>query len=142
LHYPTSFVILKESKKTTNHGAKQMQVTQKRAAKGGQFGVNGEFYEGGKFLPSTQKGKGKARKKTGKREIEPYKWEVQPTPEHEAIWGKISGFCQWDGDVLTINDNAKFDGENYFYPGYASIEATVLNRLIKMFNNGIRWIDF
>ncbi len=28
--------------------------TRVRAKKGGEYGVNGEFYEGGKFLPSTQ----------------------------------------------------------------------------------------
>lgn len=30
---------------------------QSRAAKGGEFGVNGEWYDGGEFLPSTARGK-------------------------------------------------------------------------------------
>lgn len=31
-----------------------MDNIQKRARSGGEFGVNGEFYEGGKFLPSNE----------------------------------------------------------------------------------------
>ena len=52
-----------------------------RAIKGGQTGVNGEWYEGGQFLPETQLGKLPKRTKvagTGKQEIEPYKWAVPP----------------------------------------------------------------
>jgi hypothetical protein len=53
---------------------------QKRAAKGGQIGVNGEFYEGGKFLPSTDRSKGKPKPKrpAGKVQVEPYRWEIAP----------------------------------------------------------------
>ena len=44
-----------------------------RATKGGQVGVNGEFYEGGKFLPSTKQPKrpGSARRGGGRCLIEP-----------------------------------------------------------------------
>ena len=49
-----------------------------RAPKGGVFAVNGEFYEGGKFLPSTNTPKGTATSyvQNGKREIEPGVWAV------------------------------------------------------------------
>ena len=56
-------------------------MAQGRARKGGETGPNGEFYECGKFLPSTEMPKrtGSARKTgTGKQEIAPYKWEVAP----------------------------------------------------------------
>lgn len=119
-----------------------MTMTQKRAPKGGQIAINGEFYEGGKFLPSTQKGKGKPYKKTGKREIEPYKWEMQPTPESVTVLSQIGVFGVMGEKGMTINPDAQFDGENYFFPDYISIKASVLTRLIKMFNQGDRWIDF
>lgn len=52
-----------------------------RAAKGGEVGVNGEFYEGGKFLPRNPErprqdcsGNRKARK----IQIEPYVWIEAP----------------------------------------------------------------
>jgi hypothetical protein len=32
-----------------------MKTTQDRAKAGGEIGTNGEFYEGGKFLPHTEK---------------------------------------------------------------------------------------
>jgi len=51
-----------------------MTYQQPRAQIGGEVGVNGEFYEGGKFLPSTEKGKGKTVKLQGKVEIAPYVW--------------------------------------------------------------------
>lgn len=117
-------------------------TTRNRAPKGGTVGVNGEFYEGGKFLPSTQRAKSKPPKKTGKREIEPYKWEKQPTPEHESIWTKISGFCQYDeAGNLVPNQALCVDQENYFYPGYASIAVKKLDALIALFNSGNRWIE-
>jgi len=53
-----------------------------RAPKGGTTGINGEFYEGGKFLPSTTQAKStpvQRKKGSGKAEIEPYKWEVPPS---------------------------------------------------------------
>lgn len=118
-------------------------TTQKRAPKGGTVAINGEFYEGGKFLPSTQKGKGKPHKKTGKQQIAPYQWEVPPTPEHKSIWATINAFCQWgDGEYeefLVANENLEFDGENYCYPGYALINARKLKKLKLLWNGGVRW---
>ena len=53
-----------------------MKTTHSRAAKGGQYGANGEWYEGGKFIATTDhpKGSPKKYKKTGRVEIEPYVW--------------------------------------------------------------------
>ena len=52
--------------------------TQARAPKGGTTGVNGDFYEGGKFLPNTQHPRQDCSKQrrqwSGKVEIEPYIW--------------------------------------------------------------------
>jgi hypothetical protein len=49
--------------------------TQQRAQKGGEVGTNGEFYEGGKFLPSTKRPKGEARRNRPRKVmIAPYTW--------------------------------------------------------------------
>lgn len=58
-----------------------MKTTTKRAAKGGEFGANGEWYEGGKFIntiPENRKKEGSSRRGSGKVEIEPYVWVVAP----------------------------------------------------------------
>jgi hypothetical protein len=51
---------------------------QAKAPKGGTIGVNGEFYEGGKFLPNTQRPRQDCSRKrkqwSGKVELEPYVW--------------------------------------------------------------------
>lgn len=52
-----------------------------RAAKGGQIGVNGDFYEGGKFLPRNPERPRQdctGAKKARKIQIEPYVWIEAP----------------------------------------------------------------
>jgi len=49
----------------------------KRAAKGGEFGANGEWYEGGKFIntiPENGKKEGSTPAKARKVQFEPYNW--------------------------------------------------------------------
>jgi hypothetical protein len=52
--------------------------TQKRAAKGGEFGANGEWYEGGKFINTIEEnGKREVKKqanKVRKVQVRPYVW--------------------------------------------------------------------
>lgn len=54
-----------------------MKCHTKRAAKGGEYGANGEFYEGGKFInsiPENPKKEGSAPKaKPRKKQVEPFK---------------------------------------------------------------------
>jgi len=53
--------------------------TTKRASKGGEFGANGEWYEGGKFIntfPENRKKEGSQPRKERKVQIEPYMWVV------------------------------------------------------------------
>ena len=71
-------------------------ATTKRAAKGGEFGANGEWYEGGKFIntiPENQKKEGSHPKaKVRKVQVGPYEWAVQPTPGAQPIYiGAIGG---------------------------------------------------
>jgi len=64
-----------------------MATTQKRARIGGETGTNGEFYEGGKFLPSTERPKGKpVKKKPRKVNVEPYVWvTLEPGDNRKPI---------------------------------------------------------
>jgi hypothetical protein len=66
-----------------------------RAAKGGETGVNGEFYEGGKFLPSTDRAKGKpVPRKVGKVQVEPYVWVI-PTDERRPLFRHLGLYLNW-----------------------------------------------
>ena len=63
-------------------------MAQQRAKVGGEVGTNGEWYNGGEFLPSTQlpkMTKTAKRKSSGKRQIAPYKWEVAPAEMDNPI---------------------------------------------------------
>lgn len=109
-----------------------------RAKKGGEIGANGEFYEGGKFIATTDRSKGEAKrkvKKTGRREIAPYVWEMQPTPESYPIFSLVG--CElkcvkFDYDskvcVLAINDH---------FAQHSRIEW--LETQLARFNAGERW---
>lgn len=64
---------------------------QKRATKGGETGMNGEFYAGGTYLPRTSLTKmAKASKRAGSRkvEIEPFKW-VEAREGFRPIFGQF-----------------------------------------------------
>lgn len=71
-----------------------------RAKKGGETGMNGEFYPGGTFLPSTTLGKMAASKKKAykpfKNQVAPYVWEIVPEGM-KAIFSSLMGFAGcWD----------------------------------------------
>lgn len=65
---------------------------QPRAKPGGEIGANGEWYEGGKFIATTDHAKSnrKSKKGTGRQEIEPYKWEIPSEPGLRSIWQAMS----------------------------------------------------
>ena len=69
-----------------------------QAKKGGQVGKNGEWYEGGQFLPSSEntiKGaQSKATVKKGtKQQVAPYTWEPAPYDDAMSIFDRIDHFC-------------------------------------------------
>lgn len=113
-----------------------------RAIKGGQYGANGEWYEGGKFLntiPENRKKEGSAPKgKIRKCQVAPYVWEMQPTIESYAIFGLVGSMAEYVdryASDLKIQPNAA--GVAYYgntFRGY-SVEV-----LCEMWNNGQRWI--
>ena len=62
-----------------------------RAPKGGALGANGEWYEGGKFIATTDHPKGQKQRKSSKIrkvEIEPYVYEVAPDG-YKSIYQKM-----------------------------------------------------
>lgn len=71
--------------------------TTKRAAKGGEIGANGEFYEGGKFIntiPENAKKEGARARKLAARKVQvgPYEWAVRPTGTETPLYiGAIGG---------------------------------------------------
>ena len=109
-------------------------TTQNRAKRGGEVGTNGEFYEGGKFLPATKKPKGAPRPQAARKEqVEPYRWEV-PAEGRRAIFGLVVG-C-----VAQQTPN----GLVPFAPGVAYYGSTVLGHeiadLCERYNRGERWV--
>ena len=108
----------------------------KRAKKGGQVGVNGEFYDGGKFLPSTERPKGKPVKKTGKQEVEPYKWEMAPE-------GKRSIYKQIAGTIGSVrNGVAELRTDDRFHQtlSYYGLTLARAQGLVDSYNAGVRWV--
>jgi hypothetical protein len=111
-------------------------TNQLRAKKGGEFGANGEWYEGGKFIATTERSKGIARRsKISKVEIEPFRWEVPPSEGATSIWSQIQHFVTLSGKqaVISLSDTTA---------EYYNVDRAVLSRLCELFNNGERWIDF
>lgn len=116
-----------------------MNTTHKRAAKGGEFGANGEWYEGGKFIntvPENGKRHGSVKRKPiGKREIDRGVWEMQPFEGAISIYQQLAG-------VEVFNRMAgKFEFNEDLRAEYATPEA-IANRKerIAAYNNGKRWI--
>lgn len=112
---------------------------QKRAPIGGTVGMNGEFYQGGEFLPNTQlmsqgKGRGKPVAER-KQEFEAYKWGFAPVAGQRAIYAQLAG------------NYGKFNRSNntfeIFTPYVNNLPADQQARaaeLVKLYNEGERWI--
>jgi hypothetical protein len=109
-----------------------MNTNQARATRGGQAGVNGEWYEGGKFLPTTEKPKGKKTRGTGRQEIEPYVWV--------AAEGRQSLYRQFAGLFGMVRDGVailKTIDQSLAY--YRTTREQAQN-MIDRYNVGERWL--
>ena len=113
---------------------------QKRAVKGGEVGANGEWYEGGKFIATTERAKteGTKPKGSGKQEIAPYVWEIAPEGM-KSLYRMIGMgiYGAWDraeGKVV-INPCAEtLMTQN-------GITRETVQNLIDRYNAGQRWIE-
>ena len=112
--------------------------THSRAKAGGEFGANGEWYEGGKFIntvPENAKGSAKTKRKTGKQEYENYKWAVAPIKGQRALFPMLSGLEIPDrvSGGYIFNENLRGDLAT------ADFIATRKDRIAR-FNRGERWV--
>lgn len=111
--------------------------TQKRAAKGGEEGANGEWYEGGKFIATTEHAKGTAAAKSAKPERKqqyaPYKWDFAPVAGQMAIYRHLNGTARYN------RQNDTFEA-NEVYVASMSIEGQHIYRnAVARYNAGQRW---
>ena len=110
-----------------------------RAAKGGEFGANGEWYEGGKFIntvPANKKREGSKPRGTGKQEIAPYVWEVPPE-------GKRSLYRQFAGVFGKVVDGVavlRTDAQMEQTCRYMGVTLSDASELVGRWNAGERWL--
>ena len=129
---------------------------ERRAISGGQEGVNGYFYKGGQFLPTTmaEPGKWKVNGKwvaSGKELIEPGVFANQPTPFSRSILSFIRDWVEINnGEMKKIGREIRdYSGspvtlETMIRPGVKGVlgkEELSLGELIEAYNNGQRWFD-
>lgn len=106
-----------------------------RASKGGQVGANGEFYEGGKFLPSTKQPKRHGSKPArGVRRCLVEPGVMADVPEGKgAILQSIRALVVVDGGLLVpINNPLAIECHG---------GAAYLADRIAAYNRGERWVD-
>ena len=123
---------------------RQKETNMARATKGGETGMNGEWYEGGQFLPNTEQGKKKRvkGKGTGKQQIEPFVWVVPPEGSTECT---RSIFMFMAGRFLDA-DHFRATGEMKVYAKpetmeYYKVNSFFLRVLADKYNKGERWFE-
>ena len=126
-----------------------------RAAAGGQVGVNGYFYKGGQFLPTTmaEPGKWKLDGKwvtSGREEVAPREWGHAPTPFSRSIYAMINAWTDLKDGNLSVRDGIRdYQGnpvtpDTEIRPGVRGVQgqqALTLQELIDAWNAGQRWFD-
>jgi hypothetical protein len=113
---------------------------QRRASKGGEFGANGEWYEGGKFLnttPENAKREGSAPRGTGRQEIAPYVWDVPPVAGARSIYRQFAGVFGkvWPDGVARL----RTDDQLPITLDYCGTTLAEAQDLIDRWNSGTRW---
>lgn len=111
-------------------------ATTQRAAKGGEFGANGEWYEGGKFIntiPENRKKEGSKPRRTGKQEVAPYQWEIAPEGKRSiyrafaGIFGKLV-----DGRLTVLCSDVTL--------AYCGTTREAAQEMADRWNTGERWM--
>ena len=107
---------------------------QKRAKAGGEFGANGEWYEGGKFINTIAKNDKRHgsdnKKATRKQEVAPYKWEVPPAENMSSI------FQLFGGRYMTRENTA-----NVPFCEYQGADPEKVQAVIDRYVAGEKWIS-
>ncbi|EMO9521191.1 hypothetical protein PZT66_23990 [Pseudomonas aeruginosa] len=112
-----------------------------RAKKGGEVGLNGEFYQGGSFLPSTRLPKRSASKAATCIRVS----LVEPGVRQEVPDGKRAIFQQISAFVSN-----RPDGSLFILPHLDSADCTCweaygpyehIQELVTQYNSGARFVD-
>lgn len=92
-----------------------------QAKKGGELGINKEFYKGGQFLPNyetTVKGAFKVTVSAGKKQqVAPYVWEKTPADDMLSIFDRVGTWC----------DDNRFTCEYVKGQGFVGFHLTQIN---------------
>ena len=111
---------------------------QKRAAKGGEYGANGKWYEGGKFINTVEengKQKKKWKKQTRRRQVAPCVWEMQPDSDLMPIYGMLAGIEKFNRETEKFEFNEELTRE------FATAEAIEWRKeRIARYNAGENWL--
>jgi hypothetical protein len=127
--------------KTTQHTKGNDMGTTKRAKKGGEYGANGEWYEGGKFIntiPENDKKSGSRKRTARKVQVRPYTWEAGRD-------GEFPTFAVLGGQAVYVDRYAADEDLRIepFGPGVASygdeFRGYKVAELCEMWNNGVLW---
>ena len=111
-----------------------MTTTHSRAKKGGEYGANGEWYEGGKFIATTERPKAQVKIRGARKvEIEPGMWVDSAG---ESIYTAI----KWDVRIsngVAATHPMSFRGSDGEIPSSEYVAAKM--DLIAKYNRGERW---
>ena len=112
-----------------------------RAPKGGAYGANGEWYEGGKFIATTKHPKRHGSyKPKGRVEIEPYVY-AERREGFAPIWGKIEAYAKQGEDGKYQLIEAGLQGLRAMWGDKAETTILHLQLHVSYFNNGYRWVQ-
>lgn len=111
-----------------------------RAPKGGAFGANGEWYEGGKFINSVasnpkKEGSDKHARKPCKQQVAPGVWEVT---ERTPLFSLIGAGAFWDRKENKMVPYMPCFRNGFFYGGQTMAE---MQAACDAYNNGLRFFD-
>ena len=103
--------------------------------------MNGLWYAGGQFLPSTTLAKMAKQakvKKSGKQEIAPYTWKVAPQENMRSIYTLVNVISKWVDDKWQ-EELEMIDNEQAL--DYYKIDREAAQTLIDLWNSGERWVQ-
>lgn len=113
----------------------------RHAKAGGEFGANGEWYEGGKFINTiaeNSKKEGSKPRRVHKCQIEPFVWVVPPREGLRSVFSEFEGVY---GCVRNGVAQLRTDDRLPITLAYYNRTLDEVTRLIAEYNAGMRWHD-